>query len=117
MTNFVLELSLMPPMGVTSGEQSGDGNPLQIIFWHQTKGVGQCEHHMTKIIDLHDGYSTHPHHHIMAIFSNLVILNPQGHLPNIVFVAMWRKVAIEKNYLWCFTNSFMKTTNFFRSSK
>jgi hypothetical protein len=51
---------------------------------------------MTKIIDQHDGYSTHPHHHIMESFSNLVIQNPQGYLPNIVFVARWRKVAIEK---------------------
>jgi hypothetical protein len=38
MTNFVLELSLVPPMGVTLREQSGDGNPLQIIFMASNKG-------------------------------------------------------------------------------
>jgi hypothetical protein len=44
------------------GEQSDDGNSLQIIFLASNKGVAK--------ISREDGYLTHPCHHIMAIFSD-----------------------------------------------
>jgi hypothetical protein len=49
----------------------------KLYFWHPVNGVGQCGQRVIRIIiDWHDGYSTHPCHCIMMVFSDSVDQNP-----------------------------------------